>query len=297
MNGVPHVQSREFDEFDRYDGSSPHDVDDGLKIFQGSGLCPDITVEGVPLQYNESHSEVMVKIKQVQQLLDNFGEKLPEGVEMEPSQRLQALRALSFQEAKEVFTPYWHSYDQQMQTLADARPAVTAEFEFRALPVQQSSELSALHKLYLELLLDVSEAKRYSDFKLADAPSEPGKGTEAAALLQLAKAVKLHGEGTALRNKFQAQGVKLLRYKGTARATDVPEWDSHKAKVGDLVLVKVESTGQPWEIGIILDPVNNKDNTGELGLHIPAGVPGHQKVRVAATASMYMLTALQELTR
>jgi hypothetical protein len=111
---VPHVQSREFDEFDNYVGSSPDDLDDGLHVFSGSGVCPDITVHGVPLQYNECHDEVMVKTAHLGRILNNFGQDLPAGVVIPDAQHLQALTAQSFRDAKAQFSPYWSAYDARM---------------------------------------------------------------------------------------------------------------------------------------------------------------------------------------
>lgn len=73
--------------------------------------------------------------------------------------------------------------------------------------------------------------------------------------------------------------MKHLRYaRGNRGRADVQEWTAANALVGDLVLVRMDNEVQPWEIGIVLDPDTQEDNTKRPGLHVPAGVPGREKV-------------------
>jgi hypothetical protein len=279
VNGVPHVQSREFDEFAKYVGSSPDDIDHGLPVFSGTGLCPNIIVGGVPLQYNDSHEQVMVKIKHLGQQLNNFGDQLPVGADIPVAQRLQALRAEAFRQARQAFVPYWEQYNTSMSALKDTTQR--AEYQFVPLPRHASANLLPSHRMYLDLLLDVSEAHQYCDAKLANTTSKPVKGTEAAAAHQLREAVALHGQGATLRAQFQPSGLKYLRFVRAGRArADVMEWKAANARVGDLILVKMDNQEQPWELAIVLDPATGKDNPRAPALHVPAGLQGREKVRL-----------------
>ncbi len=155
----------------------------------------------------------------------------------------------------------------------------TAGYQFVSLPRHPSPHLQPQQKHCLEMLKDVSEAKQFCDHLLEHTATKPSKGTHEAAAWQLREAVALHGTGASLRSKFQLIGVKHLRFVRSGRArADVKEWTPAHARVGDLILVRMEDQEQPWEVAIVIDPITGLDNPRGPAVHVPAGAAGREKV-------------------
>jgi hypothetical protein len=288
VNGVAHVLSREFDEFSPYIGASPDSQEDpGLTIFK-AGVCPDINVQAVPLQYNEKHPLVMAKIDKLGQVLDNFGDE-PDPDQVAEDVRLLAMRAKSFRDVRPEFSNYWQAYNAQMTELQQAQDTVLGVYEFKPLPPQTPNDnhLTVTHKEILEALNDAQTAQEYWQAVLQPYPDPDNpsgkyaRGTEEAAFVALMEAVKMHGSSFVRRQNFMPTPLKYLKLASNTTGGNEQNWSVERACVGDVLLVRLEDnagTRKPWDLALVLDPDTQQDAPRKPGLHVPAGQRGRAKV-------------------
>jgi hypothetical protein len=244
--GAPVAWYREHDTFDRYRGDEDQDDRVGLRIFKtADGKCPLDAVQGVRLIFNELHAEVMAKAKELNKVLDRFGESNAaelaalEGDDISPAGvRMSMVRDLISRRAS--MADYFKKYDTKMTQLQHAEEAgqePRAEFLLAQLPAH-TEELDTTAEQLLESLESAARTAAFS--ARVDNTADHDKHSPEAALLALQLAAKAHLDTSGRRNAVLPASMKRLRrLKRGDRRTD-RDWSAEQTKQGDLVLCRID---------------------------------------------------------
>ncbi len=225
-------------------------------------------MEGVELEPNNVHSDVMKKTAKLHEELARFppGQAGP----LPNDLAIQADRATNIHVGLTESKAYWTAYDERMKQLVASEQPVYADYSFVALESCTSDPLPDELKEALSSLASSSAASiaLLTTRRLLGA-SEPTEGTlQHAYMKYLQPALDLHLESEEDRRAFRPNDVKWLCKPGTRQAT--PLWDRQAGSVGDLVLVMVnpednsDSGYRNWDIAVIRDPLG--DPTRKPGL-------------------------------
>ena len=146
------IESREFDEFVEYIGTAPNDDAPFFVFDTQDNLCPDITVDGVELEPNPVHSDVMKKVAKLHEELARFPETSPEAAPVPLDLHIQADRAKNIRIGLTDSKAYWTEYDEKMKHLTASEQPLYANYSFEdvkpcsseALPDELRQALSSL---------------------------------------------------------------------------------------------------------------------------------------------------------
>ena len=239
---------------------------------------------GVELVYNPAEDEIKRKTDRLNDILSSFNDAPNLGVVPEEGY-IQATRATAVRDGLLESKQYWDAYHTKMKNLEGANPAPHSSFELRPLPrLDPASKLEDEATFALESLQNpfeaISNCQRVQEGLNG---ADPAEGSLGAAYKGLEKAARLFTAGEEDMMQVRDPEPKYLRKPGTRQKPAAP-WDPKNGLVGDLVLVQVDPTANAdlriWDLGVILDPETLSVTTkGQTGLHVPAGLPGRDKVR------------------
>jgi hypothetical protein len=237
------IASKEHDGFASYD--------DGLPLFR-SGMCGDLDVRGVVLHPNDDHSEVMVKVAKVVEILGNFGS------DTLPSEPMQLRRVVLMREQRTAVKAYFDEYDKRMKELVTTGEERRCLFSFDRLPPAQP--LSSEHSLQVGSLLEALElTETASEFtsQLDSNQTEVARGDPGTLLLALDKAVRYDLETYSSRRAHEPTQPKslVLATNATAAARDAV-FDRRRIFAVDVLLIRTQlnEDGRAFGVAAALDP-------------------------------------------
>ena len=279
------IESREFDEFSEYTGTAPG-VDTPLYVFKeehGHRPPSNLNVTGVELVYNPAEDDVIKKTDRLNRILTSLG-NAPDLAAVPEEGYIHATRAAAVRDGLSESKRYWEIYHQRMKAMEGA-DAARSNFSLERLPCNPDAQLSDQAQSALQSLENVYQAKINCGRVLGSLHGATAvKGTVAAAYTALKEAADIYNKAEEDLLVFRPENLKYLCKPGTRNKHDTA-WNPNECKVGDIVLVAVEPSsdenGRAWEVGVILDPQSTHVRGGNdrpLGLHVPAGRPGREKV-------------------
>lgn len=234
------------------DGFAPYD--DGLPLFS-SGLCPGLDVRGVVLHPNDDHTEVMVKVAKVVEILHNFGS------DTLPSEPMQLQRVQLMRAQKVAVKAYFEEYDKRMKELALATQAGEERrclFSFSRLPpAQPLSADDSFHVDNLLAALELTDTACEFTSQLDSSQTEMPRNDPRTFLVALDKAVRYDFETYSSRKAHEPTQPKslVLATSATAAARDAV-FDRRRIFANDVLLIRtqVNEDGRAFGVAAALDP-------------------------------------------
>lgn len=242
------------------------------------------------LVYNEAHPGVMKKTDRLHLEANNFP-AVPAPEAVSELYYIHTTRAETVRQGLNASKEYWRAYDAKMTRL-HSNTTMFSQYEFELLPSQPAAalDLPVEGSDALESLRNTAVMRlNFSQIMAGLGDAKPAKGSLAAAYCTLEEAVQLDHNSEHDRIRFRPDSVKYLCKPGL-RKQPGPAWDRTACSVGNLVLVRVEpemnEDGRAWDLAVILDPVTRHvQDRDATALHVPAGVPGRDKVSTEARAA------------